>query len=383
MSLVSVPDMLQFLSIQQGYFIVNASSDQLIFSIDGGISTTCTINDGTYTASSLASSMSSILTTTFGLSVTVTWDSTTNLFTFAVPAGHTIAYTHAGSSLGFWIGFTQDHAAALSIITDQSAESVLGFVGVIQAEVEQRIKEWCQRDFEVTTYQEWYNGTGDTVLYLKQFPIISINRINVDTLQVISIQNNNTVTNATVSANSTGLQLMYNNVVDTSITWAAYPTLSQVVSAINNLGSGWYALLQSADYNNYLSSEIRPCFALNTIWGQVQYLTLPWYLSTYQYEVYPNSGYIETTDGSTWNPGQNNIYCVYTAGYPIIPGPVQEAVKILVKIIYTNVRENLWLPSSYSLGDLRITIKNELLSLPKSVTDNLQPYKLWEFVQSY
>lgn len=88
------------------------------------------------------------------------------------------------------------------------------------------IEKYCRRDFVQTTYDELYSGNGDRRLFLRQYPIISIQSVRYRPVTVLKIINNDTATNqqARVSVTAVGLTL-YRNAsgvpsTDTSITFA-------------------------------------------------------------------------------------------------------------------------------------------------------------------
>ena len=126
--------------------------------------------------------------------------------------------------------------------------------------IEAWIKKRCRRDLEVTSYKEQYDGDGGEYVFLRQSPLISIERLMLDRLDVVAIENDNRVSTASVSVNNTGLVLRYNNVSDSTITFATYPTVGTIVGAINAKGNGWKAALQSNEYSDYLSTELLPVF---------------------------------------------------------------------------------------------------------------------------
>ena len=53
------------------------------------------------------------------------------------------------------------------------------FVELSQYEVESKIKSFLNRDLEVTTYVEVYDGTGERELVLSQFPINSVSKLEI------------------------------------------------------------------------------------------------------------------------------------------------------------------------------------------------------------
>lgn len=53
------------------------------------------------------------------------------------------------------------------------------FVELAKYEVEAKVKSFLNRDLEVTSYVEVYDGTGESNLVLNQFPINSVSKVEV------------------------------------------------------------------------------------------------------------------------------------------------------------------------------------------------------------
>src|SRR5207245_10882303 len=87
------------------------------------------------------------------------------------------------------------------------------------------IRRFCRRDFTQTTYDELYSGTGDRRLYLRQFPLISVQSCRYRPVTVLKIINSLASTSqARVVVSSTGLTLTRVTTgvksTDTSVTFA-------------------------------------------------------------------------------------------------------------------------------------------------------------------
>src|SRR5712692_6958043 len=110
-------------------------------------------------------------------------------------------------------------------------------------------RKYCRRDFTQTTYDELYSGTGDRRLFLRQFPLISVDSVRYRPVTVLKIINNlENTPQARVSVTSTGLKLVRVtsgvSTTDTSITFAGNVTLTALQAAVNALASGWSASSQ-------------------------------------------------------------------------------------------------------------------------------------------
>ena len=118
------------------------------------------------------------------------------------------------------------------------------------------IIKYCRRDFVQTDYDELYSGTGDRRLFLRQFPIISIQSVRYRPVTVLKITNNDTNTNqqARVSVTAIGLTLYRNAsgvpTTDTSVTFAGNVTLGAIATAVTALANGWSAQVVG-DANDY------------------------------------------------------------------------------------------------------------------------------------
>ncbi len=214
------------------------------------------------------------------------------------------------------------------------------------------IQKYCRRDFAVRSYDELYDGNGDRRFMLRQYPLISVESVRYRPVTVLKVINNDMATNqqARVTVTQIGLTLLRVasgvRVVDTSITWTAYPTLQSVAAAITALGNGWSAQAignSAEDYGAWPSADlfIPPSYGNGTTSqgaltarGENAELKLHTYeLAGYQWDVrgwllraipYTDPELLHPED-LIWPVGVNNFRIQYTAGYPVIPEAVQEA----------------------------------------------------------
>ena len=135
----------------------------------------------------------------------------------------------------------------------------VGMLTVIHDAVEKWIKNHCRRDLESTTYTERYDGDGEDELELKNYPITQITRISIGNFDCIRIWNTNVGTSATVTVNSTGIILTKDGTSNSTVLFATYATMTDIVTAIN-LISGWACELIDSDYGSYLSTELIQMF---------------------------------------------------------------------------------------------------------------------------
>jgi hypothetical protein len=228
------------------------------------------------------------------------------------------------------------------------------------------IVKWCRRDFVVRSYDELYNGTGDRRLLLRQYPLLSVESVRYRPVTVLKVINNNQALNqqARVTVTNVGLTLVRVasgvRSVDTSVTWASYPTLQAVANAITALGNGWqgqivgdagaqggqgdYGLWPAQDlyvpqsYSQGISSQ-----GALTCRGQFAELKMHTYeLAGYQWDPrgwllraipYSDPELLHPED-LIWPVGINNFRVQFTAGYPTIPEAVQQACAAWVAIVW-------------------------------------------------
>jgi hypothetical protein len=229
------------------------------------------------------------------------------------------------------------------------------------------IEKYCRRYFVSTSYDELYNGTGDKRLLLRQYPIQSMQSVRYRPVTVLKITNSSSANQqARVAVSSTGLVLtgVASGVKTTitSVTWASYPTLQAVASAINALGSGWSAQVvgsASGDYGLWPSADlyVPPSFgdgtqsqgALTCVGGafaELKMHTLE--LAGYQFDPrgwllraipYSDPELLHPED-LVWPTGICNFRVQYTAGYTTIPEAVQEAcARWVARIYYLTTRD--------------------------------------------
>lgn len=256
-------------------------------------------------------------------------------------------------------------------VTDNSEDDV---INAILTPVDKWVKEYCQRDFESTSYtKELYDGKGEVYLFLKQYPIISVERLAVGTINGIKVHNaSSDATRAVVTVNSTGLVLTITggaNAGSDTLTFAANATLTLLVAAIIALGKNWTASVVTSSYAGHTSSELLPRYgAYCGITGGATwvYLEMPDEPLT-DFEPRPNRGYIYYSGG--FSEGHNNVILDYTAGYATLPTDLQLAVKILVKFIYQKRGDETFGVSQYSLGYVRAVFEKEMPSEARVILD--------------
>jgi len=358
MSIVSDTEILDFVGVTDIVFEVTALCDVLVMKYDGGANTNCDIADGTYDPDQMATAIKTAIDTAFTIASTVTWSSTTNKFTIAAPAGHTLAYVNTGSDAGALIGFDQDHAAAASLTSDNAIGDPSAIVLAMRDAIEVFVQKYCRRTFASTTYTlEKYSGIGSQYLFLNNKPVTTISLLSVGSQDAMYIYNSYDYSYATVSVTSTGISLDRDGSNDSTLTFAAYTTISAMVTAINAVGSGWVASVASSEYNNFKTTLLLKRFGASAIDSNYVYLKIP-NEPIYDFEVFEDLGVIYYGPG--FPIGNNNIFVSYVAGEA--NEDIKLAIKLIVKNMYSKQYDETWGLDSYRVGDITRNFATALVS---------------------
>jgi hypothetical protein len=381
MSIVSSQDILSYLGVSsQVFFVVNASCDGLYLKYDGGTNTLVDIPDGTYEGASLATAMQTAINTAFTSSSTISWSSTTRKFTFDAGSGHTFTYTHSGSDAGLLVGFNTDHSAARTLTSDIEAGDPTENIEVLHLAAEKMIQNYCNRNFESQSYKERYNGTGTSTLVLRQYPVTAITRLSLWPVDVIRVRNTNTSTNATLSCSTSAVTLNHDGVLST-IDFATYTTFGSVVTAINAVGDGWEASLQSSTYSSFKSTELIERMGLYCLESTWAYLQMPYQRGELDFDINSTYGiiklfrYYEGGELAGFPIGQRNIFVDYTAGYSSsnMPVDLKLAVKIMTKYLVQRGDEEAFGTKNLNAGEISVGFEEG--AFPKEVLLILNQYR--------
>jgi hypothetical protein len=264
-------------------------------------------------------------------------------------------------------------------------------------------RKYCRRDFTQTTYDELYSGTGDRRLFLRQFPLITVDSVRYRPVTVLKIINSQATTvQARVAVTSAGLTLTRVasgvKTVDTSVTFAANLTVVAVQNAVNALGNGWQAV--GVGYDTWPAADL---YCPNGISGSDgtspqgqgaltaagQYAELK--MHTYElagFQLDARRGWllraIPYTDPEllhpedlVWPVGINNFRVQYTAGFATVPEDVQEACAELVATYFAQRGRDMTLQAeavsgSHSYSVPSVTIDN----IPERIAALLRPYRI-------
>lgn len=288
----------------------------------------------------------------------------------------------------------------LPSVTDSSQDTNLQ---TLVTAASKAIQRYCRRDFVVCSYDELYNGAGDGRLFLRQFPIQSVQAVRYRPVTVLKITNTDTANQqARASITSSGLTLVRVasgvKSTSTSVTFAGNATLQAVASAVNALGSGWsaqvvggYELWPAADLwcpnGNATDPEwsgLAGQGALNAVRGVFAELKMHTFeLSGYQCN--PGQGWLLRAipysdpellhpEDLIWPAGVANFRIQYTAGYSTIPEDVQEACTELVVSYFKMFDQNQLLRRESLAGQSRTQFVFGQ-PFPPNVAALLAPYR--------
>lgn len=283
-------------------------------------------------------------------------------------------------------------------------------IGGLITAVSRAAEKYCKRIFSLQWYDECYDTDGTGSLLLRKFPVVAISRLASTLTQILTVQNNDQVTNsrATVGTQqpgvfdvptpSIGLSLTrvaagitYN---DISILWSTYPTVVLVAAAVTAMGNGWQGIATTLGYAGWASNDITPIMgAQGCLGGQANLYVHATDLSDWQ--LIDESGEIRFGlglggfFGTGWQPGDGsglgyepgitlprggrNIRVVYQAGFAIIPEDLQEAIALWVAHRFQNNKS----AGDYTmerLGDHQIE-RDINMGPPKHVKTMLDQYK--------
>jgi len=295
--------------------------------------------------------------------------------------------------------------AAQNISSYPGSADPTGVLSVLVTAYSDAIEKYCRRRFVSTFYDELYNGTGDKRLLLRQYPIQSVQSVRYRFVIVLRISNTNTALNqqARVQVQQTGLQLTRTAsgvaIVESLLTWAAYPTLAGLAAAVNALGNGWsaqitgesgddYGLWPAGDLwvpSSYGDGTTATCQGnLNARGASAALMMHTYELQGYQWDArgwlvraipYTDPELLHPED-LVWPVGVDNFRIQYTAGYSTIPEAVQEACALWVAIAYTQTQRDPALISQAITGAIsQLWGVQDPLNPPPRVRALLAPYR--------
>jgi len=352
MAIVTTDEVLEFIGVDRGYFEIAAGNDVLVLTKDAGSATNVDIADGTYSGDGLAAAIETAIDTAFTVTSTVSWSSSTRLFSMTAGAGTTLTFTLSGSDAALTIGFTADKAAALTLTSDLAAGDPTTVVGYIKDGVETWVQNsLLRRTLDSTAYSlKRYDGTGRKVIWLDDYPVTVFTKLAIGTRTAIRIKNTTANSTASVSVTSSGLALELDGTVDSDLVFATYTTITTLVAAVNALGSGWTAEVVGS-YGSFKSTELLEAWGQNCIDSATVDIDMADEAEN-EFQLDPTTG--KLTSYRLFNCGIRNIICSYTAGYSssTMPDDIRFAVMALIQSMYRKRQDETFGLTQMRAGDI-------------------------------
>lgn len=248
----------------------------------------------------------------------------------------------------------------------------------------QAVQRWCRRDFNSTSYDELYHGSGERLLTLRHYPIISVESIRHDAVAVMTITNTSSSNQqARVSVTNSGLSLKRvasGVATPNTLTFAANVTLSALKTAVDALGNGWSATVVGA-YGSWPSADLLAIQgAANAAGFQAELMMHVSELT--RFDVDTRRGWVwrgsQSDDGCelVWPCGINNFRVQYTAGYSTVPEDVQEATAEWVATLFKDLGRNQNLAAESTVGVFSASaLAGGDAKPPRSIRCLLAPYR--------
>lgn len=292
---------------------------------------------------------------------------------------------------------TAAQASALLELTDLQAARLPTLV-TAASEV---VRRWCGRDFTRATYDERYRVGQDRVIVLRQRPVNGVSRVAAGRALALTIANGSTsVQRATVQASTTGdvdaglvvtgitLRSVASGVTTaTALLFADYPTITALAAAVNSIGSGWVATVDSTlalwPSADLVGSEVaQPATgggAVLELHAQdLEGCTIDRKAGILRLPDSAGSELDQVIWGDTEDvPGdRDDVRVVYDAGYDTIPGPVQQACVEVVQTLLSRLEIDPNL-SSETDGTYSYVLNTAFreVSTSKAVMALLAPYR--------
>jgi hypothetical protein len=231
-------------------------------------------------------------------------------------------------------------------------------------------EKFCQRTFTLTTYDEVQDGLGSELLFVDNFPVVSITRIATTPVPVLQVLNTNT-TNSRATVRLAGdtssppvpqylyLTTVLNGVTtNRTITLSTTLTLSALATAINAYSADGWSAAALGNAADWATADLRPpqggydCVRSGAVYLQMH----GWPIGDFDFN--PNTGEIVSPFG--FFRGYRNYRIIYQAGWALDGSgnlsltPIAQAVAELAAAMYNSRGLNSNLVSE-SLGSASYT----------------------------
>lgn len=235
------------------------------------------------------------------------------------------------------------------------------------------IERYCNRRFRAREYDELYDGSSDGYLMLRNFPVLSVERVARGLTRVLYVKNTDVSTNqqARVKVQSDKLTLTRvasGTTTVNDLSFSSYATISALTTAINALGNGWYA--ENPDpYDNWPSVDLRPIQGNYNTAGLLAGLSMH-VTELSDYEVDQARGILYRSGG--WSRCTNYHRVIYTAGFEEVPEAIQEACAQWVALLFWQTKRDMGLVNESVPG---LFNRTQLGDIPQSVKRLLNLYR--------
>ena len=256
--------------------------------------------------------------------------------------------------------------------TDETA-TLNALISAVSAAIE----NYCWQTFEITSYDELYPGTNKRELVLRNYPLVSVERVAYEPMPVLQVTNTSADNQrATVKVTATGLELIAvaSGVATISdIAFTAQATLAAMAAAIIALGNGWSAIVLNPGDNLRASADLR------ALQGAYQAMNANANLKLHTQElsgfvVDAENGCLTRGDGWLWYGGLHAWRVIYSAGYSAVPDDVQEACAEWVAQLFWLTKRDPGLASESIPGTVsRVALRD----MPANAKILLGPYRNW------
>jgi len=238
-------------------------------------------------------------------------------------------------------------------ITSTSYDSVL--IRLINA-VTSKIENYCGRKFKSRSYTlERHYGSGDTTMYTDQWPIISVERVAVETQDAIQITGGGVgAFSMMASIKRTQDPPVNSDLVLTisggasagtnELSFSTYDTMSDLTAAITALG-GWTGAVVGSK-GHYDPDDLLPVGSIECNSGTITFEMVGDGLD--DYSVKNEEGELYRPSG--WPRGWRNVYIDYTAGYATVPDDIENVAIQCVRDLFKSRSVNMGFQSE-RLGD--------------------------------
>lgn len=371
----------------------------LTFSINavvGGVPTTPTGNvsyavyEDTTTAEILTGTMTKDFDSKTGFCLKQIECTTANGFerykTYTIRITGTVSAVSLAKSYGFLCLGIEDTVTATTgaLTSTANFKSYAGIthtdddtlIGYLVSRATSAIERYCDRTLRSASYREQYDGDGTTELLLKEYPITAVNLLSVGRTDMVRLTNTNSdAYTARATVDVTNMTLYVDggtNDGNDELTLANY-TLTELVAAINALGTGWTAALQSSTYGVWEADELLPVMGLECL-DSYAYVQCPDEPES-DYQIYANRGIVYLP--TRFSAGHNNITVRYTAGYSTTPADLEQICIDLVNVYYLSRKTDSTVKEE-RLSDHKKVYANEggggARDIPAHIAKRLAPY---------